>query len=258
MKRQRWRLFLNERDKHEFTLIELLIVVAIIAILAGLLLPALNLAKEKAKEISCLNNQKQCYLAMRYYMNDYPNSSFTLNVYPQRLSGNAYTVSYDKWNMATLTTNYIGNRNLLRCPAFGPFFNWKGSGPNHVEQYNNVWNFTYGIYNTPASLPKRHEDYWQYGTKNRDLAGKIKNPSRWHVLSDSLCKSDWTWGQGQVQYKDMGAGSTNMLPHLRHSNNKANTLFADGHAKGMNSADMISTFGPMNMFTRSQVRLNYY
>jgi len=98
-----------------FTLVELLVVVAIIAILAALLLPTIAKSKGRAKSVACLSNLHQIGIALQLFVQDNDNKMPVM--YDALLSTNATPPTNSLPTIDLVLTNYLGVERVLLCPS---------------------------------------------------------------------------------------------------------------------------------------------
>lgn len=207
--------------KKRFTLIELLVVIAIIAILASLLLPSLNMARNKAKAIACLSNQKQLGLGVFSY-----NGDFTDYYPPIRETGAGTPL----WNAVMLRDKYLASRSLF-CPA-------KGNAAYNYIRVESVmrqanWASTVFCYISYGSN-------YRFVTGSNGLSsgecvsartGQIKHPTRTVFAADTFCGSLPADGYSYLQSYQPSGGMTGYMGYLDAVHARmVNVLWCDGRA----------------------------
>lgn len=101
--------------QQRFTLVEILVVVGIIAVLAGLLMPALNRARISARTAECLSNQRQVSQFIKQSMNDNDQHFMSYNT---TVKLNVTKAEKMQWGAYLKDKNYIQDVAVMRCPSF--------------------------------------------------------------------------------------------------------------------------------------------
>ena len=215
-------------QNRNFTLIELLVVIAIIAILAGMLLPALNNAREKGRSSSCINNEKQMGGAILQYVME--NDDY----FPHAIDSSSGPRSF-----RAVTVNKTIPVQMANCPSDKT----RVSGTDYHPYNGEGNNYSYGINEKVAGGEVLTN---QTARPKKRKIGYFKKASS-DILVTELGRAygkilHWSW-QAQQDYKERSNAVPTPFQNTDGSFNhpdSINFLFVDGHASNVKFVDYMS------------------
>ncbi|MGN0870191.1 MAG: DUF1559 domain-containing protein [Victivallales bacterium] len=216
------------REKIDFTLIELLTAIAIIAILAAMLLPVLNRAREKARGTDCVNRLKQQGTAVAMYMTDYkgflPGTMVGNLAYDNRATAWCNPYIYAMITYAGLKYTYVSSwgsnpGNLMQCPSDDKGYE---KDPRHVHSYFSSYYSNWRDLSQPMLRPE-----------------KMRTPSKWIYVIDCFTTAPKSL---TVNCYPLNVSSSQDDGYVatRHSNG-ANALFMDMHVSAMSFKELFGS-----------------
>ena len=232
-----------------FTLIELLVVIAVIAIIVAILFPAYASARERARSITCISNEKQIGLAILAYVQDYDEAYFQMPYYDPSYSppnfctpGSGDCPTY-YWSDVLMP--YVKSPGVFACPNNGDALYGTASYflPGHVDPASGApaqYRVTYSI-NEPAfnldfanGHESRHVSYFDAPAEVA-LVGDGRFGWSYHSCqkgTDSKYHSYWDQSTGPFWgYGDFTGPLDNPVGSETHHRGATNFVYADGHAK---------------------------
>jgi len=247
----------STRKRHGFTLVELLVVIGIVAMLMGILLPALGKARDAAKMTQCASNIRQLFAAVSLYVND--NHGFcppahydfiTKNLH--RWCGTRTTISGEFDFSGSPIRKYLADGAVRRCPSLEV-----PDAPDAFEKSSGGYGYNNTYIGSSTGVPRASAGVvglFQYESRVVNLPAKLsmlRKSSETIIFTDSAIANPNLIEYSFIESPGSSGGSKSPSIHFRHRG-KANVGWGDGHV----SSETLAWTADRNVYGAENARFN--